>query len=383
MTLDIDISPLVLKNLNAPTRIVVDQGGTSSGKTFAILQTLYLMGLQEKLHISVCAVTLPHLKKGAIKDFISILNQLAIYDEAQHNLSDHKYTVRETGSVIEFFSLDNPGKARGPRRDILFINECNLIPFETFTQLNLRTGKKVFIDYNPADEFHWIYEQLLNGRDDVTFIQSTYLDNPFLADEIKREIERLRGIDENLWKIYGLGERGQLRGIIYPNWQTCDTLPEGGEVLYGLDFGYNNPTALVQVVIKDREVYVQEVVYESHLTNNDLIERLKMLVPNRSATIYADAAEPQRIQEIYRAGFNIKAADKEVKKGIDVVKTFPVFVTKNSINIQKERNSYKWKVDIQERTLDEPVKFNDHAMDAIRYAIHTHHLKPTGMYAIR
>jgi phage terminase large subunit len=378
--LQIEISEIGLKILETKTRLVVNQGGTSSGKTWSILQVLIGKAIREKLHISICSISLPHLKKGALRDFILILNSMDLYKEKYHNKTDNIFRIRN--SRIEFFSLDDPGKARGPRRDILFVNECNLVPFETFNQLMLRTKKQVFIDYNPADENHWIYEKVLT-RTDCTFIKSTYLDNPFLDKEIIGEIERLKDTDENYWKIYGLGERGMLKSTIYENWEITDDIPEGGDIFYGLDFGYNVPAALVKCYLKDGMLlWLDELIYQSHLTNSDLIEMIKKLVPAR-ATIYADSAEPQRIEEIRIAGFNCRPADKSVKDGIDRIKRMKVHTTRRSTNIMKERQSYKWKEDIAGNLFDEPLKFNDHIMDAIRYAVHTHCLRPSGRYNIR
>jgi phage terminase large subunit len=206
-------------------------------------------------------------------------------------------------------------------------------------------------------------------------IKSTYLDNPFLDATIVKEIERLKALDPNYWRIYGLGERGISEMKIYSHWQYCDVFPESpDEIIYGLDFGYNNATALVKVAIKDQVIYTRELLYKSFLTNAQLIEELKTKnIAN--GYIYADCAEPQRIEEIRKAGFNIKPADKEVGKGIDAVKSHPWFITKESVNTLKEVKSYSWK-EKDGKALDEPVKVNDHAMDAIRYAVHTHFLKP-------
>ena len=303
-------SIILEKNINAGTRIVTNQGGTSSGKTWSVLTTLIYMALQKKLHISVCSISLSHLKKGALLDFVNLLNRYDLYSEKNHNKTDNVFRIAE--SKIEFFSLDEPGKARGPRRDVLFVNECNLIPYETFNQLLLRTRKQVFIDYNPVDENHWIYEKIL-PRPDCTFIKSTYRDNPFLNADTIREIERLKLTDDNYWKIYGLGERGQLKNTIYEPWDIIDEMPENGDVFYGLDFGYNVPTALVKCCLKDGILlYVDEILYQGYLNNSELIIALRELVQPR-ASIYADAAEPQRINEIQKAGFNCRPADKSVK----------------------------------------------------------------------
>jgi phage terminase large subunit len=346
-------------------RVIVNQGGTRSGKTFSLAQLLIFLALTRKISISVCSVSFPHLRKGAMRDWRKIMEDFGLYDPNAHMKTEQLYTF-PTGSVIEFFSVDNNLKVRGPGRDVLFVNECNLIDKDTFRQLLLRTRKAVFIDYNPADEFHWIYDDVLT-RNDCYFIKSTYLDNPFLPIEQIKEIERLRDIDENAWRIYGEGERGHSEGIIYTKWELYSQKPSGHRV-YGLDFGFNNPTALIRVTDSDKNLYVEEIIYQSNLTNQDLISLLKKNV-GQNEEIYGDAAEPARIEEIRRAGFNIRPANKSVKDGIDFIKSHRLYINRDSVNLQKEIRSYKYLTNKgQKNTPEEPVKLNDHAMDAMRYA---------------
>lgn len=371
-------SEIFAKNYAAESFIVLNQGGTSSGKTYSILQVILTLALANTYHISVCSATMPHLKKGALKDWIDILTTNEIYNEADHNKTDQIFKVGT--SKVEFFSLDNPGKARGPRRDILYVNEVDLVHQTTLQQLMLRTRKKVYLDFNPAPEFHYVYDTI-QTRDDCTFIKSTYKDNPFLPTQTIQEIERLQGND---WQVYGLGNRGSLKGCIYDHWQSVEYFADGCDVIYGLDFGFNVPTALVRVGLKEKNIYVQQLIYEPGLTNSDLIRELALHGIGRSV-IYADAAEPQRIEEIYRAGYNIKSADKSqgsVKKGIDTIKSMPVFITQDSPDLIKEIRNYKWMEDKNGQTLEEPVKSMDHACDAMRYAVHTHLIKPSGKYTI-
>jgi phage terminase large subunit len=380
LDLNIEGGSVLKRTLDANTRIIAHQGGTSSGKTWSILQALLIRALTRQVQISVCAITLPHLKRGAMRDFKHILVHYGLYNDKYFNKTD--ITFRLGSSSIEFFSLDDPGKAHGPRRDILFVNEANLIPQSTFQQLVLRTRKTVILDYNPVDTWHWLYETILT-RPDCTLIKSTYKDNRFLSPDTIREIENLQKTDANLWRIYGMGEPGQLLNTIYNNWQTVPGFPDTADVFYGLDFGFNNPTALVKCHIRDKtELYADELIYQTHLTNTELIDRLKSLKIGREP-IYADAAEPQRIEEIRRAGFNIKPADKSVRDGIDRIKRLKVLITGQSINLLKEYRSYKWQEDTEQRLTDIPVKFNDHLMDALRYAVHSHALKPSGKYCIR
>ena len=349
-----------LKAYDEGYRIIVNQGGTRSGKTFSLTQLLIYLALKQKVTISVCSVAFPHLRKGAMRDWRKIMEDFKLYDPGNHMKTEQMYTY-PTGSYTEFFSVDNALKVRGPGRDILFINEANIIQYDTFRQLLLRTKKCIFIDYNPADEFHWIYDKVLT-RSDCYFIKSTYKDNPFLPNEQVKEIESYREADPNFWRIYGEGERGHSEGVIYTHWATFDKSPIGSSV-YGLDFGYNNPTSLVKITDKDKNLYAEEIIYQSHLTNQDLIGLLKQNLP-LGATIHADAAEPARIEEIRKAGFNCRAANKNVKEGIDFIKSRKLFIHAQSANMLKEIKSYKFK---DKNKVEEPVKLHDHAMDAMRY----------------
>lgn len=302
-----------------------------------------------------------------MRDWRKIMEDFKLYDPSAHMKTEQLYTY-PTGSYIEFFSVDNQLKVRGPGRDILFINEANIIQYETFRQLLLRTKKCIFIDYNPADEFHWLYDKVLT-RPDCYFIKSTYKDNPFLPKEQVHEIESYRDADPNFWRIYGEGERGHSEGVIYTHWQVYSQDNSRGNVCFGLDFGYNNPTALVRVDERDKAIHITEEIYQSHLTNTDLIGMLKQIVRPYDP-IYCDAAEPQRIEEIKRAGFKAIPANKDVKAGIDFIKSRKLFIHQGSANILKEIKSYKYKTKGNKiaNTPEEPLKLNDHAMDAMRYA---------------
>ncbi len=302
-----------------------------------------------------------------MKDFFEIMKSQGVYREANHNKSEHIYKYR--GNEIEFISVDQEQKIRGRKRQYLWMNEANEFKYNDFRQLVMRTERQIFMDYNPSDEYHWIYDNVLT-RNDAEKIHSTYLDNKHLNPEIIKEIERLRGMDQNYWRIYGLGLRGASEAKIYTHWQLCDALPENpDEIVYGLDFGFNNPTALVKIAAKDKNFYWQEKLYQSFLTNTQLIEKLGTFEIG-NAIIYADSAEPARIAEIKRAGFNIKPAKKEVKERIDFIKSHEFHITKDSVNVQKEAKSYSWKLK-DEKPTDEPVKDNDHLMDAGGYAIYT------------
>lgn len=362
-------------------RIIVNQGGTRSSKTYSIAQVFVTLLYSVSGEVfTVVRKTLPALKYSAMRDFFEIIKQAEVYSEDKHNKTELIY--RENDNELEFIAVDQPQKIRGRKRHILWMNEANELSYEDFQQLNFRTTGKIFLDYNPSDEYHWIYEKVLT-RPDAILIKSTYRDNPFLEDATIKEIERMKGLDENYWKIYGLGERGTSQTTIYTHWQFCDTLPEG-ELIYGLDFGYNNPSCLVAVSIKDDDIYTQEKLYESYLTTADLIERIKQLKVG-GAYIYADAEDPKAIDELRRAGLNVKPAEKgkgSVKAGIDSIKKRGFYLTKDSVNLLKEVKSYRWRDKVEGKNdPDEPVKLNDHGMDAIRYAVFTHLTRPQpGIY---
>ena len=375
------------KAYKAGARIILNQGGTRSSKTYGLSKLNIGIALKEKVQISFVSLSLPHLKKGSMKDWKEIMYKYNLYEQSAHRKTDNAYDY-PSGSYIEFFSVDNALKVRGPGRDILFVNELNLIDFDTFIQLLLRTKICAFGDYNPADEFHWIYDELLaefvyqdgdiawyrrkgkksHEKPDVAFIKSTYLDNPFLPHEQVKEIENLRNVDQNFWRIYGEGERGHSEGVIYTHWGPFSGDISGNSV-FGLDFGYNNPTALVRVTENDKDLYWREEIYQSHLTNSDLIPMIKQIVKPHE-TVYCDTAEPNRIEELKRAGIRAMPANKDVKLGIDFVKSRKLYINSQSANLLKEIKSYKY-MDQGKRKGNEPeipLKLNDHAMDAGRYA---------------
>lgn len=351
------------------SRIVINEGGTGSSKTYSLAQLFALVLIRERgVVISVVRKTLPALRATAMRDFFNILKEWKIYDEKKHNKSENIYT--HNGNQIEFFGIDEPHKVRSRRRKYLWLNEANEFHLEDYRQLAMRTSEQIFLDYNPSHFDHWIYDELQTKKDCV-IIRSTYKDNPYLPIKIIKEIESYKNKDKNYWRIYGLGLKGYAETLIYTHWQLCNELPENpDETIYGLDFGYNNPSALVEIAVKDKRYYWKERLYESFLTNSALIERLKAMEISRKAYIYADSSEPQRIEEMNVAGFNVVPADKSVNDGIDFVKSHDFYITKDSINTQKEVKSYSWKVK-NEKPIDEPMKARDHLMDAGRYACYT------------
>jgi phage terminase large subunit len=346
---------------------------------------LIVIAMQEKGKVfSIVRKSLPSLKMTAYRDFFEILRAMDLYDESRHNKSDYTYTLN--GNLFEFISLDQPQKKRGARRDYLFCNEANELSWEDFFQLLVRTTGKIWIDYNPSDAFHWIYDRLLT-RDDVTYIQSTYKDNPFLDRSIVEEIERLQGTDEDYWRIYGLGERGMSRATIFQF--GMNEIPSDATLLaLGMDFGYtNDPTSLVAVYKSGDNLYADELIYQTGLTNPDISNRLKDLNLDRRTEVYADSAEPKSIEELHRMGWNVKPTQKgadSVIVGIDVLKRHKLFVTPRSNNLIKELQNYKWVEDKNGNLLNKPINAFDHAIDAMRYATYNKLSKPNyGRYAIR
>ena len=346
---------------------------------------LIVLAMQEKGKVfSIVRKSLPSLKMTAYRDFFEILNKLELYDESRHNKSDYTYTLN--GNLFEFISLDQPQKKRGARRDYLFCNEANELSWEDFFQLLVRTTGKIWIDYNPSDAFHWIYDKLLT-REDVTYIQSTYKDNPFLDKSIVDEIERLMYTDEDYWRIYGLGERGMSRATIF-QFGTSDIPADATLLSYGMDFGYtNDPTSLVAVYQSGGNLYADELIYQTGLTNPDISNILKSLNLDRRTEVFADSAEPKSIEELHRMGWNVKPTQKgsdSVIVGIDVLKRHKLFITPRSKNLEKELRNYKWVEDKNGNLLNKPIDAFNHAIDAMRYATYNKLSKPNyGRYAIR
>lgn len=366
-------------------RVIANQGSTRSSKTFSLSQLMIDIasgGKNQitgkpygKKEISIVSPSLPHLKKGARKDVLTNLENQFLFNENDFNRTDQIYTFPTTNSYIEFFGAEDSLKVRGPGRDILYINEANLLSKDTALQLFLRTREVIFIDFNPADEYSWVYE--VADKAGNKLIISTYQNNRAnISKEQIAEIEALKDADENLWRVFGLGQRGTSSETIYTHWKLCDELPMRGEIIYGQDFGYNVASALLRIEFFDGALYWDELLYEQKLTTGDLIERYKSIGMSKTGNIYCDAAEPKTIEELCRAGYSAMPADKDVTEGIRKVKSMPLYITRRSANLLKEIKSYKWKIDRDGKVLDEPVKFNDHALDAGRYGTFTHATAP-------
>lgn len=361
-------------------RFICNEGGSRSSKSYSLAQLMVVIALSEKVEISVTSPSLPHLKRGAMKDILDILKEWDLYKEADHNKTDNIYRFPATGSYIEFFGIEDVGKLRGPGRDILWMNEMNLQPRQAYTQLALRTRRTIFGDLNPSDEFCYVY----NLADDPKNkrIHSTYQNNiDFITKEQIDEIESLKDADDNLWKVFGLGLRGTSTETIYTHWKEVDHFPQCDQVVYGLDFGFNHPNVLTKVGLLDDTVYVEEMLYESKLTTDDLCYLIKALGLNNSTEIFCDSARPDTIEELNRAGLWALESNKSVWDGIQFLKGKKLFITKNSINLLKEIKSYKWMVDKNGIVLEKPVKFKDDGMDSMRYAAFTKFSQPLIQYA--
>jgi phage terminase large subunit len=361
----------VFKHLETSTaKIVVQQGGTRSGKTYNILLWIIFSYCQrnEGKIITICRKSFPALRGTVMRDFFQILKDHNIYSEDSHSKTANEYRLNE--NTIEFISLDMPQKIRGRKRDLLFANEANELTQEDWTQLLFRTNEKVILDYNPSEEFHWIYDQVLT-RSDVDFFQTTYKDNPFLGDVIKEEIERLKQVDENYWRVYGLGERGQSRSLVY-TFNTIKEIPKEAKLVsYGLDFGYSSdPTSLVRTYLLDDNMYVEELLYRTGMTNQDIANEMKALGLDRSNEVFADSAEPKSIEEIYRMGWNIKPTIKgSINIGIDIIRRYKLHATESSFNLIKELRNYKYIEDKNGVITNRPVDNFNHALDALRYSV--------------
>jgi phage terminase large subunit len=347
-------------------RFIVNQGGSRSSKTYSLCQLFILHCLSEEgQRISIVRKTLPALRNTVMVDFFEILQNMNIYSKEAHNKTNNTYTF-PNGSQVAFFSTDDEQKLRGRKHSIVWANEANELLHEEFMQLNMRCEGKFFVDFNPSENSSWIYD--LPEEDTIT-LKSTYKDNPFLPQSIINQIEDLKRTDESLYQIYALGERAVSKLNIYSNWEFVKQKPiRFQEYIYGLDFGYNHPTALVRVYWHENDIYIEPVLYESYLTTSDLIERFNNLGIDKNAEIQADYARPEIIQEMRNAGYNVNNASKEVKQGINYVKMFKVYA-KDDENLIKEFDNYKWKK-VKDNIMDEPVKLHDDAMDAIRYAVH-------------
>ena len=357
-----------IQKLNKRIRAI--QGGTSASKTVSII--IYLIDRAQRDEVptitSIVSESFPHLKRGAILDFLSIMSQQGYFVDKRWNKTDYTYTF-ETGSKIEFFSVDQPGKVRGPRRDRLFINEANNISYDTFDQLEIRTKEFIILDWNPVSEF-WYYDKVAN-RPDCEHLILTYKDNEALDPRIIQTIEQ-RKDRKGWWKVYGEGQLGEVEGKIYKEWAIVDEIPHHARLeRRGLDFGYSNdPSALVAVYYYDGGYILDEELFQKEMSNKQIADTIKNQ-RNPETLVIADSAEPKSIDDIKSYGINIVGAEKgkdSVVNGIQLVQDQRISATKRSINIIKEYRNYLWETDKDGKILNIPEHIFSHSMDAIRYA---------------
>jgi len=369
------VTTALKKLLRLKKRIKVVRGGTSASKTFSILPILIDRAIKTPdLEISVVSESIPHLRRGALKDFLKIMMALGRYNDNQFNKSTLKYTF-VNGSYIEFFSVDQPDKLRGARRNVLYVNECNNVDFDSYYQLAIRTSGEIWLDYNPSSLF-WVDREIIN-QDDVDFITLTYLDNEALSDTIVKEIESAKekaktsSYWENWWQVYGLGQTGSLEGVCIPDWQEIQLPTEARLLCYGMDWGYSNdPTSLI-AMYKYNDAYIfDELIYQKGLLNSDISDLLKTNGVND--IVYADSAEPKSIAELNSYGHNVLPVSKgrdSIVYGLNLINQNKVYVTSRSKNLINELRNYIWMVDKQGNKLNKPIDAYNHAIDAMRYAM--------------
>lgn len=366
---DINATIVFQKNwefMHSDKRFGINQGSSRSSKTWSLCQVMVVWALSHRgKTISIVRKSFPTLRATVMRDFFEVMKELGVYDRKCHNKTENIYTF-PNGSVIEFFSTDDEQKLRGRKRDICWANEANELLHDDFLQLNMRTAEKIIVDYNPSDADCWIYDLAV---DDKIVIKSTYKDNPFVPTSIVKQLEDLKDTDEALYQIYALGERAMSRKNVYDKWTFTNDMPEYfTDYIYGLDFGFNHPTALVKLYYTDNEIYVEKMIYESYLTTPELVERMIMVGIDQVNEIMCDYARPEIIQELRNAGFNTQNANKAVKNGINKVKQYKIICQEDN-DILKEYRNYMWKKN-GDMITDEPVKLYDDIMDAMRYGIY-------------
>lgn len=382
-TINIDVIEKIWDFLeNAKTKNVIIYGGAGAGKSYTLAQFLLLRILlrYKNKRLLVTRKYNPSLKLSTYQLIKEFLTSWGIPFE---ELKSQQLIKLVNGNEIIFRGMDDPEKIKSTEFNYIWMEEATEFTVEDYHQLRLRLRRatagqrnQMFLTFNPVGKTNWVYKTFFEREQENTKILHVYYkDNPFLDEEYIRILESLEMQDKTFYEVYALGKFAELSNLVYTNYDIVNEFPESyDEKIFGLDFGYNNPTALVEIVVKDNEFYIRELIHQTHLTNADLIEKLKMLDIN--GYIYADSAEPDRIKEIERAGFNIYPSSKNVKAGIDFVKRQKIHILSSSVNLIKEIQNYKWREDRNGNVLDEPVKFMDHALDAMRYAIYTHFSKP-------
>lgn len=365
------IKELYEANTDGSYRTFVNQGGTSSGKTYTIMQVLFVYAITEpNCVITICGQDLPNLKVGALRDAKTIINGSEWMREYFNVNESGSFITGRNNSILEFKSYDNEQDAKNGKRDYLFVNEANGIPYEIYWQLQIRTRKRVYIDYNPSARF-WAHDDVIN-TEGTKLIISDHRGNPFLSEE---EHERIEGIaDEELWKVYARGMTGKITGLVLTRWDVVDDLPPRDEWRgdwYGMDFGFtNDPTALEHVVLAHGELFVDEVIYETGLTNPEIAQKAKAAGLTRGDMIVADSAEPKSIRELTNTGLWVTPSEKgkdSIAVGLDILRRYVIHFTRRSQGIIGNAKAYQWKKDRDGKRTNDPQDGNDHGIDAIRY----------------
>lgn len=362
-------------------RIVVAQGGSRSGKTFNILVYWIYRLLQEQNKIlTIVRKTSPAMRNSVIKDLKDVLELFGIFKEEDWHKGESYYQIGT--NRINWTSIDEPQKLRGSKRDYLYCNEANELSREDWNQLIFRTTDKVILDLNPSELSCWVYD--LEERDDCFYFKTTWRDNPFIDKNIVKELESLKDKDENLYRIYSLGERGIPQTLVFSKFSSIEKIPPSAKLLgRGMDFGYNDPTTLIEVYIEQDNLYVKELLFSRTMTMVDVIHRLESLKIDRTDTIWCDSASPQNIEELRRSKFNAKPVSKKsILHGIDLMRRHKIFITQDSPNVLYEFGSYKWKVDKNGVLLDTPEDINNHSIDSIRYVLESELNKRSGKITI-
>jgi phage terminase large subunit len=391
MNLSFEVTPVFEKNFDSDKRIIINRGGTRSSKTYSMAQIFVLRLLTRKKWLgSLVMETLPALKATALRDVLEVIEGNGLNKFITHHKTEHTFSYKN--NILEYFSVDNQQKVRGRKRNDLWISEANGISLEKWRQLILRTTNQAFLDFNPDDEDIWINTELEQKRQhekkDVEVIISSYKDNTFLDETTIKEIEYLREVDEQYWQIFGLGEYGKVTGRILNNWSIVDSIPEGSKfIANGLDFGFtNDPTAMLEVYLNNGELWINELIYQRGLTNPDISSKAKEIGIDIKRETVADSAEPKSIQELENLGWRINPAQKgqdSIKSSIDILKRYKINVTSKSVNLIKELKTYKWIVDKNGKTLNEPVDYNNHLIDSLRYvALNKLNINKVGRYSI-
>ncbi len=367
-------------------RISVLQGGTRSGKTYSTLQILMEFAYNNKdkgLVISVVRKTFPSLRQTAYRDFLEILHNNGWYRTKEHNKSENTYVL--FGNLFEFFAVDQAQKVRGSKRDILFVNESNELTWDEFFQLNVRTKLKVIVDYNPSmEEQHWIYKKLVVRKDAGHYV-STYKDNPFLTPREVKEIESLQETDLHYWTIFGMGLRAKNPALVF-KYETIEKVPKEALFLgYGMDFGFaNDPTAIVALYKDDKTLYIDEILYQAEMTNDDIDYFMYTTKINKHDKIVADPQDPKSIADLSKRGWRVLKAKKghdSISHGIDLLRRHKLIITERSINAKREFDLYKWQQYSDMTLSNKPVDKYNHIIDSLRY-IATYTITNMGRYII-